>query len=158
MKEIVDIKFLKLNENAVVPHQATEFAGGWDVVAAEIIKESRNYVRVKLGFALSFPSNYKLTLVPRSSITKTNWIISNSPGLGDSDYRHEYEIRFRAIPTGVDVDGLLMYDDFPYSIGQKIGQVYLEEVIPIRFQTVDDINKTDRLGGFGSTGLYNKIV
>lgn len=152
MKEIVDIKFLKLNENAVVPHQATEFAGGWDVVAAEIIKESRNYVRVKLGFALSFPSNYKLTLVPRSSITKTNWIISNSPCLGDSDYTNEYELRFRAIPTGVDVDGLLMYDDFPFDVSDRVGQCYLEEVIPINFINVSEIDKTNRIGGYGSTG------
>lgn len=151
MKE--KIKFLKLNENAVYPKQGTEFAGGWDLTATEIIKESPNYVRCKLGFALDFLHGYKLTIVPRSSLTKTNWIINNSPGLGDSDYRHEYEVRFRAIPTGVDVDGVLMYDEFPYSVGDRIAQCYLEEVIPIRFVEVDVLIDTQRLGGYGSTGL-----
>ena len=78
------VKFKKLHPNAVIPKQATELAGGWDVVATEIIQESPDFVICKLGFSLQPPSNYKITLVPRSSLTKTHWIIQNSPGLGDA--------------------------------------------------------------------------
>jgi dUTP pyrophosphatase len=121
----------------------------------EIVQEADDFVICKLGFALGIPEGYKLTLVPRSSLTKTTWILQNSPGLGDCDYTGEYQFRFRAIPTGFDTyTGLPMYTNFPFSEGERIGQVYLEEVIPMEFQEVDELRVTDRGdGGFGSTGL-----
>jgi len=149
------IRFKKLHENATTPKQATRLSGGWDVIVTEIVQEADDFVICKLGFALGIPEGYKLTLVPRSSLTKTTWILQNSPGLGDCDYTGEYQFRFRAIPTGFDTyTGLPMYTNFPFSEGERIGQVYLEEVIPMEFQEVDELRVTDRGdGGFGSTGL-----
>jgi dUTP pyrophosphatase len=149
------IKFKRLHENATIPKQATRLSGGWDVTVTEIIKEADDFVICKLGFALGIPEGYKLALVPRSSLTKTTWILQNSPGLGDCDYTGEYQFRFRAIPTGFETyTGLPLYANFPFSEGERIGQVYLEEVIPMEFQEVDELRVTDRSdGGFGSTGL-----
>lgn len=154
---IINLK--KLHKDAVVPTRATELAGGWDVVATEIIQEADDFVICKLGFALDIPEGYKLTLVPRSSITKTKWVMQNSPGLGDSDFINEYQIRFRALPCGF-INPLgsakfqegLIYPEFPYKVGDRIGQVYLEEVISIEFNIVDEIKESNRLGGYGSTG------
>lgn len=153
----VNVKIKRLHSLAEIPKQATEFAGGWDVVVTEIIKEKDNFVICKLGFALDIPYGYKLTLVPRSSLTKTNWIIQNSPGLGDCDYRGEYQFRFRALPDDINVTYFskipeLNYPDFPYKVGDRIGQVYLEEVIGINFEEVHELSNTERgEGGFGST-------
>lgn len=157
------IKFKRLHPNATIPKQATELAGGWDVTATEIIQESDDFVICKLGFALGLPKGYKLTLVPRSSLTKTKWILQNSPGLGDADYTDEYQYRFRAIPDTIENKDYgifghpnnianLIYPEFPYKVGDRIGQVYLEEVIPMEFEEVEELESTDRLGGFGSTG------
>jgi len=156
----VNIK--KIHKNAVLPKQASEFAGGWDVVCTEIIKEREDFVIYKLGFALQPPINYKVTLVPRSSLTKTYWILQNSPGLGDPDYTGEYQLRFRCIPTYIDrfyLDNIesyvseLAYEKIPYNVGDKVGQLYLEEIIPIEFEEVDELPLTQRgEGGFGSTG------
>ena len=93
------LKIKLVHPNAKIPIRASEFAGGWDVYAADIKYESDNFVIVDLGFQLEIPLGYKLTLVPRSSLTKTNWIQQNSPGLGDSDYRGTYQYRFRCIPS-----------------------------------------------------------
>jgi len=152
------VKIKKLHSEAVIPKQATEFAGGWDVVVTEIIQESKDFVICKLGFSLELPKGYKLTLVPRSSLTKTKWVLQNSPGLGDADYTGEYQYRFRALPIGIGwnnkAEYCLTYSKFPYSVGDRIGQVYLEEVIPIEFEEVEELSTTERnTGGFGSTGV-----
>lgn len=155
----MEIKFKKLHKEAVLPAQAHDTDGGWDVTVTEIEQISENFVIAKLGFALGLPKGHKLTLVPRSSFTKTNWILQNSPGLGDEGYRNEYQYRFRAIPTGViKISGYkggewkLIYDKFPFEIGDRIGQVYLETVIPTEWKIVEDLDDTDRgKGGFGST-------
>jgi len=159
----MQVKFQKRHELAQIPKRATELAGGWDVVATEIIQESINSVVCKFGFSLQPPSNYKITLVPRSNITKTKWVMQNSPGLGDADYMGEYQIRFGCVPSGFsDYEyknnlftgrrNILKYEEFPYKVGDRIGQMYLEEVVPIEFIEVDELSSTERgEGGFGST-------
>ena len=84
MIETVKVKVQLLDDLAVLPKRATELAGGWDVCAEKIEQLEEDLVVCYLGFALQFPENYKITLVPRSSITKTKWILQNSPGLGDA--------------------------------------------------------------------------
>ena len=155
----MNVKIKKLHKNAVIPKQATKLAGGWDVTVTDIEQVEEDFVICKLGFALDLPEGYKLTLVPRSSLTKTKWILQNSPGLGDADYKGEYQYRFRALPNGIEVhknkyDTLigLSYPEFPYKEGDRIGQVYLEEVIPIEFEEVEELTSSERgEGGFGST-------
>ena len=157
----MDVKIKKLHKNAVLPKRATELAGGWDVTCTEIINEADDFVICKLGFSLQPPVGYKVTLVPRSSLTKTHWILQNSPGLGDCDYLGEYQYRFRAIPVAYNIGSewsmsktrKLLYNKFPYEVGDRIGQLYLEEVIPISFIEVDELEDTERgTNGFGSTG------
>lgn len=148
------VKIKKLSENAVIPKKASELAGGWDVVVTEIIQESEDFVICKLGFSLQPPKNYKVTLVPRSSLTKTNWIMQNSPGLGDPDYTGEYQYRFRSLPIGFS-HYKLNYPKFPYNIGDRIGQLYLEEIIQIEFEEVKELSESERgEGGFGSTNEH----
>lgn len=159
------LEFKKLHENATIPERATELAGGWDVKVVEIEKVSDDFVICHLGFALAIPEGYKLTLVPRSSLTKTHWVLQNSPGLGDCDYRGEFQLRFRGIPVSytkwyTDENGRyvcgnvekFVYEPFPFKVGDRVGQVYLEEVIPIEFKVVEELSETKRgEGGFGST-------
>ena len=159
----VKIKFKRLHPLSQIPKRATQLAGGWDVIVTELIKKSPNKIYCKLGFALKIPKGYKLNIVPRSSFTKYNWVMNNSPGLGDADYLNEYQIRFTAIPTGVDMNRtnlhtnerpILTYDEFPYGIGNRIGQIYLSKVEDTDFIEVEEFEEStsDRIGGFGSTG------
>lgn len=152
--EKVLIKVKKIHPNAKIPTRATEYSGGWDVYCTEVGPRANDFVICKTGLAMQPPPGYKITLVPRSSLTGTNWILQNSPGLGDPDYIGEYQFRFRAIPIGKGpyiTD--FMYSEFPYKPGDRIGQMYLEEIIPIQFQIVEELEETNRgSGGFGSTG------
>lgn len=154
--------FKKNNLNAVIPMKGTELSAGHDLTVTEVIKKASNKVYCKIGLSMSpEEENTKIVLVPRSSLTKTNWVMNNSPGIGDSDYTDEYQIRFTAIPTGINyswqwkwpfVKTELTYDDFPYETGDRIGQMFLSKVIPIEWEEVDHLIKTSREGGFGSTG------
>jgi len=150
------IKFKKHSDNAVVPFRTTDNAGGWDVVATNIVKVRDDLYICELGFSLEIPNGTKLTIVPRSSQTKLRWVMLNSPGLGDSDFRGMYQIRFTGIPSGVEIvagKAELTYDEFPFKVGDRIGQVYLETVIPINFEITDDLSDTNRLNdGFGTSG------
>jgi dUTP pyrophosphatase len=156
------VKIKKLHKDAVLPKQATELAAGHDVIATEIIQEADDFVVCKLGFALTPPPGYKVVLVPRSSLTKTKWILQNSPGQGDEDFTGEYQYRFRAIPDSVEQTGgdygssvywELKYPLFPYNVGDRIGQIFLEEVIKFKFEEVSELSNTERgSNGWGSTG------
>ena len=153
----IKVKFKRLHKDAKFPERADELCGGWDVTCTEIIQEAPDFVVCKLGFALEIPAGYKVTLVPRSSFTKYKWILQNSPGLGDASYVGEYQYRFRAIPAFNYIVDLgyneFDYSEFPYQVGERIGQIYLEEVTPIEFEEVEELSETIRgAGGFGSTG------
>jgi dUTP pyrophosphatase len=153
----MQVKIKKIHKDATIPKQATELAGGWDVTATEIEQVDVDLVICKLGFALQLPPNHRLILVPRSSINKTKWILQNSPGLGDADFLQEYQFRFRALPlcTNTYQNGSvdLVYPEFPYEVGDRIGQVYLEEVIPIEFEEVEEFDFSNNRGSYGHTGV-----
>ena len=173
----MEIKYKELNKVLIEPKQAHESDGGFDVIATEIIEKDEDFVICKLGFACELPEGHKLTLVPRSSLTGTQWVLQNSPGLGDFNYRGEYQFRFRAIPNGIKEFGnfitrfiyklrgldvpkyYLSYPEFPFKVGDRIGQVYLETVIPTTWTKVDELGDTVRgAGGFGSTGNETNVV
>lgn len=152
------VKYQKLRENAVLPKAATELSGGLDLTAAHIeYGEGANYdeVIVYLGLAMQPPPGYMIRFSPRSSFTKHRWILQNSPTLGDADFTGEYRLRFRGLleldktPDGEYVNGM---EPFPYKVGDRVAQMWLEEIIPIEFEEGELENLTDRVGGFGSTG------
>ena len=150
------VRIKKTHPNATIPTQATDFAGGWDVTVVSIEYKAKDFVICNLGFQLEPPINSKVTLVPRSSFTNHKWILQNSPGLGDCDYRGDYQYRFRAIPTGLTLNESneyeFTYDNFPYKVGDRIGQMYMESVIPIEWEECETLNDTVRgNGGYGST-------
>lgn len=148
----MNVKIKLLHPNAKIPKQATEFAGGWDVTATEIIEKEPGLVICKLGFAIEIPNGHKAMFAPRSSITNTNWVIQNSPCLGDSDFRGEYQLRFRCIPSVTEFKKAFLMP-FPYKEGERVGQMWLTTVMPIEFENVEALSETIRNeGGYGSTG------
>lgn len=163
--ETVTIKYKKLRDEAVLPYAATEMSGGLDLTAAHIEEVAIDEVLVYLGFAMQPPPGYRIRFSPRSSFGKTKWVLQNTPTLGDADYQGEYVLRFRALPNSTEYRKMgraitviphahdLRYTEFPYKVGDRCGQMWIEEIIPIEFEQVTELpNQTDRQGGFGSTG------
>lgn len=160
----IEIKVKTLSENVVLPTQATAFAGGFDIKVTEI-NDNKDYVICSTGLTMEIPEGYKLTIVPRSSLTKYNWYMPNSPAMIDSDYRGEIKIIFRCVPIINITENKrkflhkgkpninIIYNNFPFVIGDRIAQAYLEQVIPISFVKANELSITERgEGGFGSTG------
>lgn len=148
-KQSLKIKFKKLHSDVKLPVKGSSHAACFDVYAHSITyneKDPRKRI-VGLGFATEIPEGYCGILIPRSNLTKFYWILNNSIGIIDSDYRGEW----KAIFTNI-TDNAWLYP-FPYEVGERIGQIYFEEITNVVFEEVDELKESDRGdGGFGSTG------
>lgn len=143
------VKIKKFRENARVPEKMSELAAGFDLYASEIEFPEPGFAICKLGVGMTPPQGYKIVFVPRSSITKTRWILQNSPTQGDEDFVGEYQLRLRGIPYPGGT-----YQMFPYKVGDRIGQMFIEKVIDFTFEEVEELEDTKRgAGGFGSSGV-----
>lgn len=146
MNDPIQVKFKKLHPDAKLPTKGSEHAGAWDVYCTEVEQKGEDKFIVKLGFALEFSENYRVMIQPRSSITKTGLIMQNTPGLGDADYRGEYQMRFYSPVWEYDTP-------FPYKPGDRVGQLYFERIIHVDWEETTELTDSDRgEGGFGSTG------
>ena len=88
--------------------------------------------------------NLSFLLVPRSSIVKTNFRMSNSIGVIDAGYRGNLKAFVDVINNDSDVP----------KEGERMFQIILGSLEPIdNIEIVDTLSETSRgHGGFGSTG------
>lgn len=150
---MLKVKFKKLHKDAVIPKVATKDAACVDVIATEI-KQDGPFRIVYLGFSTEIPKGYKMCIAPRSSFTQKGWVMQNSPAQIDSDYRGEWMVKFEAIPVEVNEGtSIFLYEYFPYKVGERCAQCWLEKVEEFEFEEVEELSNTDRGdGGFGHTG------
>lgn len=161
------IKCARLTETAKIPIKGTEGAACYDLFADEIEKISEDLYLVRFNVVFDFPKDLSLDLIPRSSLSKTGFILANCYGIGDSDYKQGYMAYYRAFPNGVEKvcyttnmphiikeTFKLTYPPFPYKVGERCLQArfmpvngIIEEIELVEFNT-----ETKRQGGFGSTG------
>lgn len=141
------IKFKKTNEaTSKLPVKGSLHAACYDVQASQITFESPNKLVVKLGFSTEIPVGYKGVIVPRSSLSKTNWVMANSIGIIDADYRGEWMMVLRCL-------GEVSVGPLPFGVGDRCAQIYFEKITDVEFEEVDELSDTHRAsGGFGSTG------
>ena len=109
-------------------------------------------MKVGLGFKTEIPKGYKGIIVPRSNLTKFHWVLNNSFGVIDADYRGEWMAIFTLIL--ITYRYVIWTTAFPYDVGDRVAQIYFEEVLPVSFDVVPELEQSERgEGGFGSTGL-----
>jgi len=144
---MLQVKFKKLHADAKLPIKGSEHAACFDVYATSIEKSGPCKTTVGLGFATEIPTGWKGVIVPRSNLTKHHWTVVNSPGQIDSDYRGEWKVIFSSTRENV---------IFPYGVGERVAQIFFEQVNTVEFIEVDELDSSNRgEGGFGSTGLSN---
>lgn len=142
----MQVKFKKMHADAQLPVKGSEHAACFDVYATSVTAEYGGIVTYGLGFATEIPVGYMGILVPRSNITKHKWVMNNSTGIIDSDYRGEWMMKLNSI-GGV-------YEALPYAVGDRIGQIYFIPILPTTFVEVSSLDDSIRgEGGFGSTGI-----
>lgn len=145
-KKLLKIKFKKLYADSKLPFKGSLHAACYDVYAQSMTFENPNKITVGLGFATEIPEGYKGIVVPRSSLSKTNWVLGNSMGVIDADYRGEWKAVFRCI-------GEPRETPLPFAVGDRCAQIYFEKIQEWEMEEVDELSETVRgEGGFGSTG------
>jgi dUTP pyrophosphatase len=145
-KKSLKIKFKKKDATSKLPVKGSLHAACYDVYVHKITIERPNKMILGLGFSTEIPEGYKGVVVPRSSISKENWVLANSIGIIDADYRGEWMMVFRCL-------GEMIYHPLPFGVGDRCGQIYFEEITPFEIEEVEDLSDTERgEGGFGSTG------
>ncbi len=144
---MLTVKFKRLTKDAKLPVKGSEHAACYDVYCSSITFKDGKAV-YGLGFATEIPVGYKGIIVPRSNLTKHRWVMNNSVGVIDSDYRGEWMMILTPL------EGELIENSLPYGTGDRVGQIYFEKVLDVEFKEVDSLEESNRgSGGFGSTGL-----
>lgn len=136
-----------------VPKYKTEGAACVDLVAniqeddagkREIALNHRATVVVDCGFSMELPPGFKALISARSGFASKGLIVTNGPGVIDSDYRG----RVKVILTNVGKEIIVVKH------GDRIAQMSIERMFLFDWQVVDSISDTERgADGFGSTGV-----
>lgn len=171
---MVDLKFYKMSEDVLDPKFGTEGSACFDLHAylkpgssivgytpynkkiplyVKTTPESTGFITIvsgdriliPTGIIFDIPQDHKIHLYVRSSVAlKKGLVLANSVGIIDEDYYHETFVMLHNI-SGNSV----MIED-----GERIAQAAC--VPKYRYSLTQTIQqpqqKTDRTGGFGSTG------
>jgi len=99
---------------------------------------------VPAGFSIAVPPGYEAQVRPRSGLAlKAGVTVLNAPGTIDADYRG---------PVGV-ILANFGAEPFVVRRGDRIAQLVIAPVVRATFEPVEDLDRTERPGGFGSTGM-----
>lgn len=138
-------KIYKDDNNAIIPSKVRESDVGYDLT---IIKENKRFnsktVLYDTGIKIEIKNGYYVEIIPRSSLSKSGYILSNSIGIIDNSYRGNLLISLTKICD--DAPDLIL----PFKCCQLIvrQQIYID-----LYQVDEDLSITDRdEKGFGSSG------
>lgn len=142
------LKIKKVNENAVIPHRATEGSAGLDLCACidePLPLGGGETALIPTGLAIALPSaQYGAFVFARSGLSIKHGIgLLNAVGVIDSDYRGEIKV------------GVINQVKEPYTIqpGERIAQLVVMPVSTMPVEEAESLDETERgSGGFGSTG------
>ena len=139
------VKIKKIHKDAIIPKYAKQGDAALDLIAVtkEIIdKGDFGFIHYGIGLAFEIPEGYVGLIFPRSSISNTGAILSNSVGVIDSGYRGEISARFKQISGTIE-----------YNIGDKIAQIIIIPYPSIELEEVEELSSSERgNGSYGSTG------
>ena len=157
--EIPVLKYTRIHQDAVAPTKANPSDVGFDLSIIEVNKilttKTSLHSAVNLetvepvttlystGIKLDIPVGYYVEIVPRSSISKSGYLLANSIGIIDCSYKGELLVALTK--TSKDAKKI----QFPFKCAQLIMR---KQVFPEMVE-VDDVGDTKRSeGGFGSSG------
>jgi dUTP pyrophosphatase len=130
-----------------LPRYMTADAAGMDIYADlgdDLTIPPLGRALIPTGFALALPQSYEAQVRPRSGLAfRSGLTILNSPGTIDADYREEVQIL------------VINLGDQPVQIrrGERIAQLVVAPITRVRWQEVEQLESTDRAGGFGHTDV-----
>ena len=138
------IQFVRKHPEAIIPSRATPTDIGLDLVA---IKKHKTYpngtILYDTGISITPPPGYYTEINPRSSISKTGWVLANSVGIIDPTYTSNLFIALTRIsPDTPEIE-------LPFCVCQLV----LRKAEYAEMHEVEELISTERGdGGFGSSG------
>ena len=130
-----------------VPERGHTSDAGLDLTAMAVEQKRPGLFFFDTGISVQMSSGFYTEVVPRSSIIKTDFLLANSVGVIDPDYRGRIFVAFRYLGEG---EGTAEADQL---LGQRIAQLLVRRLEPCTVEIVEALEKTERgSGGFGSTG------
>lgn len=147
MSELLVVKF---HEDAKAPVRATEYSAGYDIFAiADGEVEPWKHALIRTGIAIRLPdtsdgSLHYAKLKSRSSLS-VKYGIEVGAGTIDLDFTKEMHVVLRNFSDVV----------FTYKKHDRIAQMIIEKCSTPSVRVVTEFPelKSDRVGGFGSTGV-----
>jgi dUTP pyrophosphatase len=155
------MKIQLTNKNAKVPERMTQDSAGYDLYSPISVSINPNEtVKINLGIRIAISTQCFGMIVPRSSMgIKKNIGLANTVGIIDADYRDDIIVALRNYgnePQKINAgDRIAQIIFLQYGVsthagnpdnGEEVGYKYLG------FDVVDELDKTERKGGIGSTG------
>lgn len=139
----LQVDFVKTCEHAVTPSKGTEYSVGYDLTAIDFVRNmTPNTYLYDTGIQVKPPPGYYIDIVPRSSLSKTGFVLANSVGIIDPDYRGNLMIALTKVDSNCDDIEL------PFTKCQLILRKHSDFTLR-RVNVLDDTSRGS--GGFGST-------
>lgn len=143
----MQVAIKKLNERAILPSYASEYAAGADLYAClekQITVQPHETVLIPTGIAIELPVGYAGLIYARSGLaTKKGLAPANKVGVIDCDYRGEVKV------------ALHNHSNTPQTVGEgeRVAQLVITPYLTAEFVERGELSQTVRgAGGFGSTG------
>ena len=141
-----DIAIVRLDPGLELPAYAKPGDAGIDLFSRIDIAVpcAGGRALVPTGIAIALPEGHGGFLLPRSGLALRHGLtLLNAPGLVDAGYRDE--VKVLVVNTDPTVD-------YEIHRGDRIAQLVVLPVEPIRWVERDSLEGDDRGGGFGHTG------
>ena len=147
--EALKLKILRHYPDMPLPGHAHPTDAGLDLVAMAVEQPRPGVFAFDTGISIEPPPQCYCEVVPRSSIVKTNFILANSVGIIDADYRGRILVMLRYLGTAAD-GGLA---EAQALVGGRIAQLLVRRREAVLVEDAASLGDTPRgSGGFGSTG------
>ena len=149
----MEVKIKRLSPLAKIPCYAKSGDAGLDLTATSRSFDESGNVVYGTGLAFEIPAGYYGQIQPRSSVTKYDLQMLNTPAIIDSGYRGEVVIKFRPA-TRFDKNDGVDFGSRLYNPGDRVAQLIILPYPHVCFAEVDEISETERgEGGYGSSGI-----
>jgi dUTP pyrophosphatase len=144
-KQIPNCFVYKSDENAVLPTKDKLSDAGYDLTVIKVARTLLNNVTLyDTGIKINIQHGYYAEVVPRSSLSKSGYMLANSIGIIDANYRGNILIAL------IRVDESAPKLKLPFRCCQLI---FKRQINMDMIEVKDDFESTSRNGGgFGSTG------
>jgi dUTP pyrophosphatase len=140
------IDVVRLDPDLPLPSYSRDGDAGLDLLAREdgVVTAAGGRLVMPTGIATAIPAGHAGFVLPRSGLAAKHGItVVNAPGLIDAGYRGEVKV----VLLNTDPN-----TDYTIHRGDRIAQLVIQRVDQVSWRVVDDLDGTDRGGGFGHTG------